>query len=169
MQLYDKDLLSMQEVRELVGAAKKAQGELAQMSQEKVDHIVKAVADAGVRNARRLAIMELGLQAPVRLSGDVEGSGAVVIEGPKGSIQLTQGVMIAHNHIHLTPETAEVMNLQDHQRVSVEMLTERPVVFRDVIVRVNRKSRNRMHIDFDEANAARVSGFTLGRVLRQSL
>lgn len=57
MQLYDKDLLSMQEVRELVGAAKKAQGELAQMSQEKVDHIVKAVADAGVRNARRLAIM----------------------------------------------------------------------------------------------------------------
>jgi len=113
--------------------------------------------------------MELGVQAPVRLSGDVEGSGAIAIEGPKGSIQLKQGVMIAHNHIHLTPETAEVMNLEDHQRVSVEILTDRPLVFRDVIVRVSRKSRNRMHIDFDEANAAQVSGFTLGRVLRQSL
>ena len=57
MQLYDKDLLSMQEVRELVGAAKKAQSELAQMSQEQVDHIVKAIAEAGVRNALRLAQM----------------------------------------------------------------------------------------------------------------
>jgi len=57
MQLYDKDLLSMQEVRELVGAAKKAQSELARMSQEQVDHIVKAIADAGVRNALRLAQM----------------------------------------------------------------------------------------------------------------
>lgn len=57
MQLYDKDLLSMQEVRELVGAAKKAQQELAQMSQEQVDRIVRSIADAGVRNARRLAQM----------------------------------------------------------------------------------------------------------------
>ena len=57
MQLYDKDLLSMQEVRELVGAAKKAQQELAQMSQAQVDRIVRSIADAGVRNARRLAQM----------------------------------------------------------------------------------------------------------------
>lgn len=57
MQLYDKDLLSMQEVRELVGAAKAAQAELAQLSQEGVDRIVKAIAHAGVRNARRLAQM----------------------------------------------------------------------------------------------------------------
>ena len=57
MQLYDKDLLSMQEVRELVGAAKKAQQELAGMTQEQVDRIVRAIADAGVRNARRLAEM----------------------------------------------------------------------------------------------------------------
>ena len=57
MQLIDKDLLSMQEVRELVEAAKEAQRELAGMSQEQVDHIVRAIADAGVRNARRLAQM----------------------------------------------------------------------------------------------------------------
>lgn len=57
MQLYDKDLLSMQEVRELVGAAKKAQQELAEKSQAEVDRIVRSIADAGVRNARRLAQM----------------------------------------------------------------------------------------------------------------
>ena len=57
MQLYDKDLLSMQEVRELVETAKEAQKELANMTQSQVDHIVRAIADAGVRNARRLAQM----------------------------------------------------------------------------------------------------------------
>ena len=57
MQLYDKDLLSMQEVRGLVEAAKEAQQELATMTQSQVDHIVRAIADAGVRNARRLAEM----------------------------------------------------------------------------------------------------------------
>ena len=57
MQLYDKDLLSMQEVRELVGAAKKAQAALAEMTQQQVDGIVRAIAEAGVRNARRLAEM----------------------------------------------------------------------------------------------------------------
>lgn len=108
--------------------------------------------------------VDLGVQAPVRLSGDVEGSGAITIVGPKGSIQISQGAIIAHNHIHLTPETAEVMGLRDAQRVSVDVITDRPVTFKDVIVRVSRQSRNRMHIDFDEANAAQVSGFTLGRV-----
>ena len=110
--------------------------------------------------------IELGIPAPVRESGDVEGSGAVVIEGPKGSLRLTQGAIIAHNHIHLTPETAAVMRLRDKQHVSVEVFSDRPVVFRDVIIRASRKFRDRMHIDFDEANAAQVGGFTLGRVIR---
>ena len=57
MHLYDKDLLSLQEVRELIGAAKKAQAELAEKTQEEVDRIVRSIADAGVRNARRLAEM----------------------------------------------------------------------------------------------------------------
>lgn len=57
MQLYDKDLLSIQEVRELVGTAKKAQQELAEKTQAEVDRIVRSIADAGVRNARRLAQM----------------------------------------------------------------------------------------------------------------
>lgn len=110
--------------------------------------------------------VDLGVQAPLRESGDVAGSGAITIEGPCGSIQVAQGAIIAHNHIHLTPETAAIMGLHDKQRVSVDVLTDRPIAFRDVIIRVSEKFRNRMHIDFDEANAAQVSGFTLGRVIK---
>jgi len=110
--------------------------------------------------------VELGIDAPVRESGDVDGSGPIVIEGPKATLDLKQGVIIAHNHIHLTPETAKVMELHDKQRVCVELLTERPVRFVDVTVRVSSTSCDRMHIDFDEANAALVNGFTLGHVVR---
>lgn len=106
----------------------------------------------------------LGVKAPVRLSGDVKGSGSVTLEGPCGSITITEGAMIAHNHVHLTPEVAARMELADNQHVSVEVLTDRPVMFRDVIIRVSKQSRCKMHIDFDEANAALVSGFTLGRI-----
>jgi len=110
--------------------------------------------------------VELGINAPVRESGDVEGSGPIVIESQKGRLDLKEGVIIAHNHIHLLPETAQTMGLHDQQRVCVELLTERPVRFEDVIVRVSKTSCNRMHIDFDEANAALVNGFTLGHVVR---
>ena len=58
------------------------------------------------------------------------------------------------------------MGVQDKQHVSVEVLTERPITFRDVIVRVSDKFSCRMHIDFDEANAAMVSGFTLGKIVK---
>ena len=110
--------------------------------------------------------VELGIEAPVRESGDVEGSGPVVLEGPKGKLDLRQGVIIAHNHIHLTPDTAKTMGLRDKQSVCVELLTERPVMFKDVTIRVSSSSCDRMHIDFDEANAALVNGFTLAHVVR---
>lgn len=110
--------------------------------------------------------VDLGVKAPVRESGRIEGSGSITIEGPCGSLELKEGVIIAHNHVHLTPETAVVMGLHDKQHVSVELLTDRPLTFNDVIIRVHEKFANRMHIDFDEANAASVSGFTLGRILK---
>ena len=81
--------------------------------------------------------VELGVQAPVRESGDVKGSGSITIEGPCGSIMIHEGAIIAHSHVHLTPEVAEIMGVQDKQHVSVEVLTERPITFRDVIVRVS--------------------------------
>ena len=108
--------------------------------------------------------VELGVKAPIRESGDVAGSGSITIEGPKGTITIQEGVIIAHNHVHLVPETAAIMGVHDKERVTVEVLTDRPVAFQDVIIRVSETAANRMHIDFDEANAASVSGFTLGRI-----
>ena len=110
--------------------------------------------------------VELGVKAPLRESGDVAGSGAITIEGPCGSIHLEEGAIIARNHIHLTTADAELLNLHDKQRASVAVMTERPVVFRDVVIRVSPNFNCRMHIDFDEANAALVSGFTLGKIIR---
>ncbi|MEG0764557.1 MAG: phosphate propanoyltransferase [Pseudoflavonifractor sp.] len=110
--------------------------------------------------------MELGLKnVPIRESGDVVRSGGITIEGPCGSIVLEEGVIIAHNHVHLTPSAAQAMGVHNKQRVSVEVATDRPITFTDVIIRVNEKFSNRMHVDFDEANAAHVSGFTLGHIV----
>lgn len=110
--------------------------------------------------------VELGVNAPVRESGDVKDSGSITIQGPCGEITILEGAIIAHNHVHLTPEVAEIMGVCDKQRVSVEVLSERPVTFRDVIIRVSSNFSCRMHIDFDEANAALVSGFTLGKIIK---
>ena len=110
--------------------------------------------------------MELGVKAPVRESGDVAGSGAITIEGPCGTLELKEGVIIAHNHIHVTAPDSKLLDLKDKQRVSVAVMSERPVIFQDVIIRVSTEFSCKMHIDVDEANAALVSGLTLGKIIR---
>ena len=109
--------------------------------------------------------VSLGVKAPLRESGDVEGSGPITIEGPAGSISITQGTIVAHNHIHVPTDVARMLELKDKEHVSVKILSERPVTFEDVIIRVSDAFTFRMHIDFDEANAASVSGFTLGKII----
>ena len=109
--------------------------------------------------------VSLGVKAPLREYGDVEGSGPITIEGPAGSISITQGTIVAHNHIHVPTDVARMLDLKDKEHVSVKILSERPVTFEDVIIRVSDAFTFRMHIDFDEANAASVSGFTLGKII----
>ena len=111
--------------------------------------------------------ISLGVEAPLRESGDIAGSGAITIEGPCGTLDVKEGVIVAHNHIHVTEEDSISMNLKDRERVAVEVYSDRPVIFNDVIIRVSKDFACRMHIDFDEANAASVSGFTLGRIIRK--
>lgn len=108
----------------------------------------------------------MGINAPVRQSGDVKGSGSITIEGPCGSISITEGAIIAASHVHLTPEVAKLMGVHDNQLVSVDVLTDRPITFHKVVIRVSDKFSCRMHIDFDEANSALVSGFTLGKIVK---
>ena len=112
--------------------------------------------------------MALGVQAPLRESGDIEGSGEILIEGPAGTLQISQGAIVAHNHIHVPTQTAARLGLKDKERVSVKILSERPVTFEDVIIRVREDFNFKMHIDFDEANAASVKGFTLGKIIKHT-
>ena len=90
--------------------------------------------------------MALGVKAPLRESGDVKGSGAITIQGPCGTLELKEGAIVAHNHIHVTAPDSIRFNLKDGQRVSVALMTERPVVFKDVIIRVSSHFRDRKSV-----------------------
>lgn len=109
----------------------------------------------------------IGLDAPVRESGDIEGSAGCKLVGPKGEIELKQGVIVAKRHIHMTPEDATEFGVKDKDVVSVKIDSEgRSLVFCDVVVRVSDKFALAMHIDTDESNAAGVKYGMMGTVIR---
>ena len=107
----------------------------------------------------------LGIQPPIRLSGDIQGSPGAVLVGSRGRVTLEQGVIAAQRHIHLTPEAAAHFGVKDRQRVKLQALTERPVIFQDVIVRVSPDFAPYAHLDYDEANACGFQKGDLGRIL----
>ncbi len=108
----------------------------------------------------------LGVEAPVRESGDVAGSGACKLVGPAGEVELTEGVIAAKRHIHLTPADAEGFGVSDKQIVSVKVESaDRSLIFGDVVVRVSPKFAAAMHIDTDEANAMHAAGVVYGEIL----
>ena len=97
-------------------------------------------------------------EVPIRESGDVAGSAGCKLIGPKGEIEISEGLMIAKRHIHLTPEDAEAFGLSDKQIVRVRVEGERALIFDEVIARVHREYATFMHVDYDEMNAAAISG-----------
>lgn len=108
----------------------------------------------------------LGITAPVRESGDIAGTPGVKVIGPEGEIDLTEGVIVAKRHIHLTPEAAEQYGVKDKEIVSVKIDSDRSVVFGDVVIRVSPKFAPAMHIDTDEANAACAFGTVYGEIIK---
>ena len=103
----------------------------------------------------------------MRESGDIAGSGACKLVGPKGEVELKEGVIVAKRHIHMTPEDAEKYGVTDKQVVSVEIKSaERSLVFGDTVVRVSPKYALAMHIDTDEANAAGMAPNTMGTIVK---
>lgn len=97
----------------------------------------------------------IGVKAPIRESGDIAGSGACKIVGPKGEIEISEGVIVAKRHIHMTPADAQELGVADKDVVCVEVDSDgRSLVFGDVVVRVSEKFSLAMHIDTDESNAA---------------
>lgn len=110
----------------------------------------------------------IGCAAPVRESGDVAGSGACKLVGPCGEVELTEGVISAKRHIHMTPEDAVEFGLADKDIVSVKIENDngRACVLGDVIVRVSPSYALAMHIDTDEANAAFCAPGQMGTVIK---
>ena len=111
----------------------------------------------------------LGLDAPLRLSGDLDSTPGLVLEGPKGRAVLTKGVVCALRHIHMSPSDAEDLNVRDHDVVQVAVESEgRHVVFGDVVVRVSSDYRLELHLDTDEGNAAGVGPGTTAHLVSPS-
>ena len=108
----------------------------------------------------------IGVVAPIRESGDVKGSGACKLVGPCGEVEISEGVIAAKRHIHMTVADGERYGITDKQIVSVKVTTEgRSLVFDDVVARVSDSYALAMHIDTDEANAAAVAGSCTGEIL----
>ena len=101
--------------------------------------------------------IKLGVKAPTRESGKIEGSAPIAIVGPKGVVYLEEGCIIAKRHIHMAPKDAQAAGVVDGQIVSVKADNERGTVFNEVQVRVDDSFTLEMHIDTDEANASKIA------------
>ena len=107
---------------------------------------------------------KLGVQPPIRQSGDLAGTPGVTLEGPYGSTSIERGVICAQRHIHMTPEDALRFHVRDNYIVRVRIEGERQLIFGDVVVRVNPGFRLAMHIDTDEGNAGNIRTGMLGYI-----
>lgn len=105
---------------------------------------------------------KLGIKPVIRDSGQHEGTPGLQLVGPQGNVALNSGVMVASRHIHLNLEQASEWSLKDGDRVRVQIQSQRPITFEEVLVRVNEHYQKEMHLDLDEANAALIDGQSQG-------
>ena len=140
---------------------------------EKVPTIIKGVSILGpVRKANQVELSftdarTLGVNAPVRESGDVAGSAACKLVGPAGEVELKEGVIVAKRHIHMTEADAAEFGVTNGQIVKLEVNTNgRSLIFGDVVVRVRNDFALACHIDTDESNAAAASGVVYGKLIK---
>lgn len=177
--------LSQEDVNKLFGAGYELtpKRELSQPGQYLAEEKVKIIGSRGViENAAILGpargssqvelsktdAVKLGVDAPLRFSGDIKGSASAFLASKDNVIKLEEGVIIAKRHIHMTPDDAERLNVLDGEIVSIETLTERPVIFKDVLIRVNKDYHLNMHIDYDEANACLFKPGDKGRIIKNN-
>ena len=107
----------------------------------------------------------LGVNPPVRASGSVQDSPGAVLVGPRGRVTLQQGVIAAQRHIHVHTGDAQWLGVKDKQLVKLQVFTDRPVVFENVLVRVSPDFATYVHLDYDEANACGMKPGDLGRII----
>lgn len=101
--------------------------------------------------------IKLGIKAPIRESGNLSGSAPIAVVGPKGVLYLEEGCIIAKRHIHMSPSDAAAAGVHDGDIVSVKADNERGTIFNEVLIRVDDSFTLEMHIDTDEANAAKIA------------
>jgi len=107
----------------------------------------------------------LGVKPPIRNSGDIKGSGAITIQGPRGQVTINEGLICAARHIHMHTIDGERFGVSDGDRVQVKVEGERGVIFSNVLIRVSPKYKLEMHIDIDEANAANIKNGQIGEIV----
>ncbi|MFW0862428.1 MAG: phosphate propanoyltransferase [Candidatus Komeilibacteria bacterium] len=112
----------------------------------------------------------LGVEAPLRLSGDLENSGHIKVVGPAGEIQLNSGVIVALRHLHISTTKAEEWGLKDGQIISVRVADGdkgdiKDMTFDEIVVRTGKDFKASVHIDTDEANAANINKSTTGIIV----
>lgn len=108
----------------------------------------------------------LGIQPPVRLSGDVAGTPGCEICTERGSVSLSSGLIAAKRHIHMSVADAKLQNIRDGQTVRLKMFSGRPAILEEVSVRVHPSFQTAVHLDYDEANACGWKPGDLGMILK---
>lgn len=116
----------------------------------------------------RTDAMKLGVTPPLRQSGNIENSAGIKILYQDKVLEIQQGVIIAQAHIHMTEQDAKELEVHNNELVSVEVISDRPVTFRGVVVRVSNDFSLEMHIDTDEANAGFIEQQAQGRLVKVS-
>ncbi|MDR0222249.1 MAG: phosphate propanoyltransferase [Oscillospiraceae bacterium] len=112
----------------------------------------------------------IGVGAVVRESGDVSGTPGCVLTGPKGQVEISEGVIVAKRHVHLTPQTAEEWGIKNGQILSVKFNTDgRRAVLGDFVARVRGDFANAAHIDTDESNAVLCAPGTVGIIVKEAV
>lgn len=113
----------------------------------------------------RSDIFKLGIDAPVKLSGNVENTPGIIVMSSNNAIRINQGVMIAKRHIHMTEKQAELGNYKNGQEVMVKIDGERGLTLEHVSVRVSNNNALEMHVDVDEANACGIGNKAEGLII----
>lgn len=108
----------------------------------------------------------LGIDAPVRLSGDINNTpGCKITVGDK-TIEKSEGVIIAKRHIHVTPEDAKRFEIKNNDVLKIKVFGERPLIFDDIVARISSNFSTAVHIDYDEANACGFKNGSAGIIVR---
>lgn len=106
-----------------------------------------------------------GIVPPLRLSGDLNGSGSAILQGPVGRVELSEGLIVAQRHIHCATEEAKKYKLKAGDIVSVKIQSDRPVIFENVAVRVKDHYKLCLQLDTDEGNAAGINKVSEGQII----